>query len=264
MSKKTYIYILLIFFGFNVYCQRFDAFSFYNIRKITPDNISQIFTYVEDNRQELDNTFFIPYVISERFEKDRIFDNTFIKKLFLSNFLLLSNFNNINLPYVITNFSPKFDRKALFMNFFHKQTTNNTDIYFLFVNTNIQKENRYYIMEDSVKKLREFNIANLVGKDTNSTIILFLDTDYYNFRKICTECDFVDIIINFQNFENGNIYGKKIYNIDTDGEKIDRFDILFGKAGFLSIAQTKIPLEEIEPSFFVNRILKSRNLNEKK
>ncbi|PLX17124.1 MAG: hypothetical protein C0601_08345 [Candidatus Muiribacterium halophilum] len=186
---------------------------------------------------------------------------SFISRLFDDNIFFPMELDDINYPAILSNYFPKYSNNSNFEYFVYYDFKEKGGIYLLFLSDSIQRETRFYYYKDPLESLQSFYVQEKELINKNTPVILFSDLSYQNFRKVSERADFVDYIINFQDFEQGDIFGKKIRNIKKDSNILYKMDILFGNHGFLTFDFYEIPLEKIDSSLFMKRVIDTRRFS---
>ncbi|MFW5782707.1 MAG: hypothetical protein ACOCWO_05410 [Candidatus Muiribacteriaceae bacterium] len=254
------LFLLLCFYSGGA-SQRFNTVSLIIPPDIQVKNIGEFFSYKEEMKNRIEN----PHVVLYRnsiLEDKMLPDMDYLNTLMDVGFFLRKDFSRSSLPGLISNFRPKYENIAGFVNNYRLDVGDDSTVYLLFINTTLPEQARYYYNIGPSESLKRFYADNIRRHDDNTLFVLFTDTDYYEFRKICDDVDFIDIIINFQNFEQGHIYDRKIYNVPEDIFKAGRLDIMFGRRGFLANSWTEVDFSECPPSDFIRHLLAGRDADE--
>jgi hypothetical protein len=255
LNKKLFFYILLIcLLNIVSFSQRFNTLSLIVPPDVQLRNIGEFFTYKEEMKTRLENPKMVLYRTSITEQKD-LPDKDFLYTMMDTDFFLRNDFERSSYNGLLTNYRPKYENLRSFQPFIRLDVGDVSRVFLLFVNTTLPEQARYYYHLGVTESLKQFYADNIRKHDRHTLFILFADTDYYNFRKICDEVDFVDIIVNFQEFEKGHIYDKKIYNVSRDPFEIGRLDIMFGRHGLLATSWTGVNITEYAPSDFIRSVL---------
>ncbi|MFA5478549.1 MAG: hypothetical protein WC337_00840 [Candidatus Muiribacteriota bacterium] len=252
INKKKILILMVFFSAFNVFALRFQSKTFIFGRNLNVDNFSVLFNYKEELKQSFYNSSFIFYKIDSNLSD--IFESDFLLTLFDTDYMLYDNSFTKN-KMLITNYSNKFGIIDNVLTYYKYKINSQNNIYFLYLSDKVEKANRNYTYNENIDALRLFFNNNSEVKNPENLTILIADISYFDFRNIVEKIDFIDYIVNFQDFETGIINSKKIYNIPENSLEVLRCDFLFGRTGFLSGSFSEINLENSPQSQFINRII---------